>query len=103
ATTENPSFSVVSPLLSRSILLTLQPLDDDDVKELITRALQDERGLNQTVTIDDDALENLVRLAGGDGRRALTYLEAAAVGTSHIDTATLERAVDRAALRHDRA
>ena len=43
ATTENPSFSVVSPLLSRSLLLTLQPLDDEDVKELITRALADER------------------------------------------------------------
>src|SRR6202042_2153241 len=51
---------------------------------------------------DDDALEHLVRLAGGDGRRSLTYLEAAALGTSHIDTATLERAVDRAAVRYDR-
>jgi putative ATPase len=102
ATTENPSFSVVSPLLSRSILLTLQPLDDDDVRQLITRALHDERGLNGTVTIDDDALENLVRLAGGDGRRSLTYLEAAAVGTSHIDLKILEQAVDRAAVRYDR-
>ncbi len=52
--------------------------------------------------IDDDALEHLVRLAGGDGRRSLTYLEAAALGTSRIDTATLERAVDRAAVRYDR-
>jgi putative ATPase len=102
ATTENPSFSVVSPLLSRSLLLTLQPLDDDDIRTLVKRALAEERGLGGKVEIDDDALEHLVRLAGGDGRRSLTYLEAAALGTSHIDTATLERAVDRAAVRYDR-
>src|SRR5215471_12577309 len=102
ATTENPSFSVVSPLLSRSLLLTLQPLQDDDIRELVARALVDERGLAGTVTLEPDALDNLVRLSGGDGRRALTYLEAAALGTSHVDTGTLERAVDRAAVRYDR-
>jgi putative ATPase len=102
ATTENPSFSVVSPLLSRSLLLTLQPLDDEDVRELITRALASERGLGGAVAMDDEALGHLVRLAGGDGRRALTYLEAAALGTVAIDTGTLERAVDRAAVRYDR-
>ncbi|HET6187795.1 MAG TPA: replication-associated recombination protein A, partial [Trebonia sp.] len=107
ATTENPSFSVVSPLMSRSLLLTLQPLDDDDIRMLVERALADERGLAGAVTLDPDALDHLVRLAGGDGRRALTYLEAAALGfetqgTAHIDTATLERAVDRAAVRYDR-
>src|SRR5580698_7016158 len=103
ATTENPSFSVVAALLSRTLLLTLQPLDDDDVRELITRALADEtRGLGGKVAMDDDALGHLVRLAGGDGRRALTYLEAAALGTDVIDTGTLERAVDRAAVRYDR-
>src|SRR5277367_5395412 len=102
ATTENPSFSVVSPLLSRSLLLTLQPLDDDDIRALIKRAVTDERGLGGAVEIDDDALEHLVRLAGGDGRRSLTYLEAAALGVERIDTATLERAVDRAAVRYDR-
>ena len=103
ATTENPSFSVVSPLLSRSLLLTLQPLDDEDIKELITRALADEeRGLGGQVAMDDEALGHLVRLAGGDGRRALTYLEAAALGTDTIDTKTLERAVDKAAVRYDR-
>src|ERR1700750_1712427 len=83
ATTENPSFSVVSPLLSRSLLLTLQPLDDDDIRALVKRALTDERGLDGQVEIDDDALEHLVRLAGGDGRRSLTYLEAAALGARH--------------------
>ena len=102
ATTENPSFSVVSPLLSRSLLLTLQPLDDDDVRVLVTRALSDERGLGGKVEIDDDALGHLIRLAGGDGRRSLTYLEAAALGVTRIDMATLERAVDRAAVRYDR-
>jgi putative ATPase len=102
ATTENPSFSVVSPLLSRSLLLTLQPLGDDDIRALVNRALTDERGLGGTVQVDDDALDNLVRLAGGDGRRSLTYLEAAALAATHIDTATLERAVDRAAVRYDR-
>jgi putative ATPase len=103
ATTENPSFSVVSPLLSRSLLLTLKPLDDEDIRELITRALADEgRGLGGKVAMDDEALGHLVRLAGGDGRRALTYLEAAALGTDVIDTGTLERAVDKAAVRYDR-
>src|SRR6202167_3736323 len=102
ATTENPSFSVVSPLLSRSLLLTLQSLDDDDIRTLIERAVTDERGLNGKVTLDDEALDHLVRLAGGDGRRALTYLEAAALGTTHIHTKTVENAVDKAAVRYDR-
>jgi putative ATPase len=105
ATTENPFFSVVSPLLSRSLLLTLQPLSDDDVREVIQRALQDPRGLGGAITLDDDAAEHLIRLAGGDARRALSYLEAAALGLpvgGSIDTGTLERAVDRAAVRYDR-
>src|SRR5580700_9116071 len=105
ATTENPFFSVVSPLLSRSLLLTLQPLSDDDVREVISRALADPRGLGGAVTLDDDAADHLVRLAGGDARRALTYLEAAALGLpagGRIDVQALERAVDRAAVRYDR-
>src|SRR6201982_141752 len=103
ATTENPSFSVVSPLLSRSLLLTLQPLDDDDIRQLVKRALTDERGLDGQVQIDDDALEHLVRLAGGGAGGARgPAREAPARGRSHIDTATLERAVDRAAVRYDR-
>src|SRR6201996_5262034 len=80
ATTENPSFSVVGPLLSRSLLLTLQPLGDDDMREVITRALADERGLAGRITLTDGATDQLVRLAGGDARRVLTYLEAAALG-----------------------
>src|SRR6266487_116289 len=107
ATTENPFFSVVSPLLSRSLLLTLQPLSDDDVREVIRRALAEPgpRGLGGAVSIDEEAAEHLIRLAGGDARRALTYLEAAALGLpegGRIDTAVLERAVDRAAVRYDR-
>jgi putative ATPase len=107
ATTENPFFSVVSPLLSRSLLLTLQPLSDDDVREVIRRALAEPepRGLGGAVIIDDEAAEHLIRLAGGDARRTLTYLEAAALGQPNggtVDVETLERAVDRAAVRYDR-
>jgi putative ATPase len=108
ATTENPFFALISPLLSRSLLLTLEPLADEQIDEVLSRALTDERGLAGAVSIDDDAREHLVRLAGGDARRALTYLEAAAGAASEtadkaIDLATAERAVDRAAVRYDRA
>ena len=107
ATTENPFFSVISPLLSRSLLLTLEPLTDDDVRGVLQAALADERGLAGEYKIDDDALDHLVRLAGGDARRSLTYLEAAAgaaraQGVELIDLAGTERAVDRAAVRYDR-
>ena len=107
ATTENPFFSVVSPLLSRSLLLTLEPLTDDDIGGLVDRALVDERGLAGAVTLDDDARGHLLRIAGGDARRALTALEAAAGaatagGLATVDLATLEQAVDTAAVRYDR-
>lgn len=78
ATTENPSFSVISPLLSRSILLVLEPLEEEAIELLIRRALDDERGLNGSYTLDDDAMGGLVRLAGCDARKSLTLLEAAA-------------------------
>jgi putative ATPase len=107
ATTENPFFSIISPLLSRSLLLTLEPLTEDDIRVVLDRALTDERGLARTVTVEPDAEDQLVRLAGGDARRALTYLEAAAAGATTqdrtvVDLATLEAAVDRAAVRYDR-
>jgi putative ATPase len=107
ATTENPFFSVISPLLSRSLLLTLEPLTDDAVRTVVERALDDERGLGGAVRIDDDALDQLIRLAGGDARRALTYLEAAASaalgkGESVVTLSLLELAVDKAAVRYDR-
>ncbi|WP_460689404.1 replication-associated recombination protein A [Nesterenkonia suensis] len=78
ATTENPSFSVISPLLSRSLLLTLHPLTDQDLDGLIDRALQEERGLAEAFTLDDEARSHILRMAGGDARRVLTTLEAAA-------------------------
>src|SRR5699024_4427933 len=78
ATTENPSFSVVSPLLSRSLVLQLQPLTAADITTLIRRSVEDERGYGGTIALEDDALDHLVALAGGDARRGLTTLEAAA-------------------------
>jgi putative ATPase len=102
ATTENPFFSVISPLLSRSLLLTLEPLTDDDIRTLVRRALTDERGLKDEVTLDPDAEDHLVRLAGGDARRSLTALEAAAGAADHITLELLEQAVDKAAVRYDR-
>jgi len=105
ATTENPSFSVVGPLLSRSLLLTLRPLTDEDMRAVIDRALTDDRGLAGAVTLGGGVAEQLIRVAGGDARRVLTYLEAAALGVpsgGEIGLAALERAVDRAAVRYDR-
>jgi putative ATPase len=121
ATTENPYFSVISPLLSRCVLLTLRPLDENAVRALVHRAIADERGLAGSVTLTTEAEDHLVRLAGGDVRKALTALEAAASsagaggGTEpyrpmpsgrhesvKIDLATAEKAVDVAALRYDR-
>jgi putative ATPase len=107
ATTENPSFSVVSPLLSRSLVLQLRPLSDDDVRELIARALADERGLAGAFELMPEAEEHLVRLAAGDARRALTTLEAAAGAAAAtaqrtIGLVTVESTVDKAAVRYDR-
>ncbi len=107
ATTENPYFSVVSPLMSRSLLLVLEPLTEDDVREVVRRAVADERGLGGRVRLTDDAEAHLVRLAGGDARRGLTALEAAAgaaleEGRDEIDLPTVEESLDRAAVRYDR-
>ena len=105
ATTENPFFSVISPLMSRSLLLTLQPLTDDDIREVIESALTDERGLAAKYSLAADAQGQLIRMAGGDARRALTYLEAAADGAGQDHLITIEvlaTAVDRAAVRYDR-
>ena len=108
ATTENPSFSVIAPLLSRSLLVTLQPLSVQDIENLLERAATDPRGLNGVVTIDNEARDMLVRLAGGDARRALTVLEAAAAvaidrqarGVTAHDVAA---ASDHNVLRYDKA
>ncbi len=108
ATTENPSFSVVAPLLSRSLVLQLRPLSADDVRTLVRRALADPRGFGGELGLSEDAEDHVVRLASGDARRALTALEAAADAVSaaagnEIDLATVEATVDEAAVRYDRA
>lgn len=115
ATTENPSFSIIAPLLSRSVLVTLTSLSDAEVVEVVQAALDDERGLAGAHTLEPDALEHLVRIAGGDARRALTSLEAAAgvaldgVAAGRDDDAAVpitlanvEQAVAQAAVRYDR-
>ncbi|OLE21991.1 MAG: AAA family ATPase [Catenulispora sp. 13_1_20CM_3_70_7] len=111
ATTENPHFSIISPLLSRSLLLTLQPLTDDDVREVVHRAVADERGLAGKVVLPEDSEIHLLRIAGGDARRALTALEAGAAAAlaaarkdepATLTLELLEQAVDRAAVRYDR-
>lgn len=107
ATTENPSFSVISPLLSRSLLLRLHPLTDEDIAALIDRAVTDDRGLGGRMGLSPEAREDLVRLSGGDARRALTYLEEAAASAEALSLAeitpeVLTQAVDRAAVRYDR-
>lgn len=108
ATTENPSFSVISPLLSRSLLLTLKPLSEDDIGLLVERALSEPRGLGGRYDLTPEARTALLRFAGGDARRALTYLEEAAAGTSAqgattISVEAVSAAVDKASVRYDRA
>nr|WP_231850048.1 replication-associated recombination protein A [Saccharopolyspora erythraea] len=107
ATTENPSFSVVAPLLSRSLVLQLRSHGEDDIRELVRRAVADERGLGGALELEPEAEAHLVSLAGGDARRALTALEAAAesaasTGSDKIDLTTVEATVDRAAVLYDR-
>lgn len=112
ATTENPSFSVISPLLSRSLLLTLHPLTDEDLSGLADRALSDERGLDGAFTLDDEARSHILRMADGDARRVLTTVEAAAAVASGRDSgettqivitaADAEQAMDQAVQRYDK-
>jgi len=113
ATTENPSFSIISPLLSRSLLLTLEVLSDDDLGIVVDRAVTDARGLADRFELETEARGAIIRLASGDARRALTALEAASVsaestlkagatGKPVITTDIVSLAVDRALLRYDR-
>jgi putative ATPase len=113
ATTENPSFSVIAPLLSRSLLLTLESLSDQNIMDLIERALTDSRGLDGEFAIDEKILDQLVALAQGDARRALTVLEAAAGNArmaqaaetgdpTPISREAIEAALDRSMVRYDR-
>jgi putative ATPase len=102
ATTENPSFSVVAPLLSRSLILQLQPLTADAVRTVVQRAIDDDRGLAGRVPVTPDAVELLVRLAAGDARRALTALEVAAEAGEQVTVEVIEQSLDKAAVRYDR-
>ncbi len=105
ATTENPSFSVIPPLLSRSIVVRLDALTDEEAGEVVVRARTSAHGLAGRWRLDTEARDMLVRLAGGDARRALTALEAAAGGTATggvIGVEEVQRAVQSATARYDR-
>lgn len=114
ATTENPSFSVIKPLLSRSVVVKLNPLGPDDLATLINRALADDRGLKGEVETADGAVNEIVRMAGGDARKALTILEAAAGAvtgdhtpdTTHgkpvITPDTVAQVMDTTTVRYDK-
>lgn len=107
ATTENPSFSVAAPLLSRLLVLQLQSLTDDDVSELLRQAVDDERGLGGSVILTPQAEAALIRFAAGDARSALVKLEACAdgvrdTGGTEIDIAVVERVINETTVRYDR-
>ncbi|SRR6266536_2963140 len=109
ATTENPYFSLVTPLLSRCLLLRLEPLEADDLRDVMRRALEDdERGLGDLgVAVEQDAIDHLVEVAGGDARVALTGLEAAVLAAHSAGEATVSRdraadAVQKKAIVYDR-
>lgn len=94
ATTENPSFSIISPLLSRSLLLRVHSLEQSDIEQLIDRALADPRGFGGAAVIDADARAHLAAVSGGDARRSLTSLEAAAaIAFSEAEQASAESVV----------
>lgn len=90
ATTENPAFSIISPLLSRSLVLTLNALSEESAEKLIERALIDPKGLNNKIAMDGDAKSELIKISNGDGRRILTYLEAAAGASQDGGVITVE-------------
>ncbi len=111
ATTENPSFEIISALLSRARVLTLQPLTDDEMARVVRNALADEeRGLGaENASLEPDALAFLQETASGDARVALNGLELAveiaqpdAAGAKRIDRALMEEALQRRAPRYDK-
>lgn len=112
ATTENPSFSVISPLLSRSLLLTLTSLEDSDIITLLNRAISAPQGLKDSISANPDVLAQIALLANGDARRALTVLEASATVATGTESQPgkvpellpehIEGAMDRALVRYDK-
>jgi putative ATPase len=112
ATTENPSFEVISPLLSRARTFRLEPLTENHLRTVVARALEDsERGLGAlNVSIDDEALGHLVAIASGDARIALNALELAATATPQnaegervVDTEAIQEALQQRTLLYDKA
>ncbi len=107
ATTENPSFSVVSPLLSRSVVVKLEPLDQVSLRTVLIKAMESERGLGASVTASDAATQALIDASSGDARRALTALEAAANATlarssREISVEDVENAINVVAISYDK-
>jgi len=88
ATTENPSFAVITPLLSRSLLIELQALSEDEILEVLNRALESDQGLDGKFKIEESVLAEIARMSGGDARKALTILEAAASASAELSGAT---------------
>lgn len=111
ATTENPSFSVIAPLVSRSLVLQLKPLTEEHLRTLVTRAVSDPRGLAGQFELSEEALDYIVSVASGDARRSLTVLEAAAAsakagadsGAPVIEERHAAEAAQAAVVRYDRA
>ena len=109
ATTENPSFEVNAPLLSRSTLFRLEALTDEDILQILRRALSDrDRGIAALdLDVAEDALAHMAASAGGDARAALNALEAAALiamsAKGRLDLAAAEEAMQRRALPYDKA
>jgi len=105
ATTENPSFSLIAPLLSRSKVFTLKSLNKEHLHQLLQRALADkERGLGgKFVRADEDALNFLVEDAGGDARKALNTLEIAADLNHHVTLEILKNVLQKKVLRYDKS
>ena len=111
ATTENPSFSVIAPLISRSLVVRLESLDDKDLEQLVQRALSDDRGFGGLISIEDDAMSQLVRSSQGDARRVLTFLEALAFSAwqragkkqnARIEVSDFDSALSSAPVRYDK-
>ena len=102
ATTHNPYFYVNSPLVSRSQIFQLEAVDETSIRKLLEKALADEeRGLgNRTITADPEALDHLAKLSDGDVRKALTALELATCGDSHISLAVAEESIQRKAVHY---
>ncbi|OTA27623.1 AAA family ATPase [Alloscardovia macacae] len=115
ATTENPSFSIISPLISRSVVVKLNSLTNENIQNVIRRAIHAKNGLNDDIRVTDDAIADIARLAGGDARKSLTILEAAAGSVAVerqrkkgerrpvVDASTVSSVLDVAQVNYDKS